>query len=256
VNRIESLFKNKKQQVLSVYFTAGYPTLDSTLTVAHSLQKAGADLIEIGIPFSDPIADGPVIQQSNKVALENGMNVPLLLDQLKQIRTQCSIPIVLMGYLNPIMQYGISKFIRDAAAAGADGLIIPDLPVYEYEQLYQHEVEANGLCISFLVSPTTSVERLTKIDQVTRGFIYAVSSSSTTGAKESFTPEQESYFSRLQASSLKNPFLIGFGISNKNTFQTASKYAAGAIIGSAFIRLLGSSENLESDITQFVNSIK
>jgi len=184
------------------------------------------------------------------------MNVALLLQQVIAIRKQCSMPIVLMGYLNPIMQYGVSKFICDAAQAGADGLIIPDLPVYEYEQFYQREVEASGLCISFLVSPTTSAERMAKIDEVTRGFIYAVSSSSTTGAKENFTTEQEAYFTKLRQSSLKNPFLIGFGISNRSTFQTASQYAAGAIIGSAFIKLLGSSSNLQSDILEFVNNIK
>lgn len=255
-NRITELFSSKSKNILSVFYTAGFPNLNDTISIAQCLEKAGADIIEIGIPFSDPVADGPTIQESNKIALDQGMKVSLLLTQVQEIRKIVKIPIVLMGYLNPVMQYGMEKFCKDASAAGVDGLILPDMPMEEYIQEYKELFESHGLSNTFLISPTTSEKRIRLIDSVTNGFIYAVSASSTTGAKGEFTQGQISYFEKLKAMKLNNPFLIGFGISNSTTFSTASSYGAGAIVGSAFINLLKSSSQLETDIIQFVKSLK
>jgi tryptophan synthase alpha chain len=255
-NRITELFERKNKNILSVFYTAGFPKLHDTISVAALLEKSGADIIEIGIPFSDPIADGPTIQQSNKIALSNGMNIKLLLDQVKTIRQKVTIPIILMGYLNPVMQYGVEQFVRDAAKAGVDGLILPDLPLDVYEVQYQKIFKGENIFISFLISPTTSEERIKRIDKVSSGFIYAVSSSSTTGAKRDFSQEQISYFEKLKTMKTKNPYLVGFGISNHSTFAKASTYCSGAIVGSAFINLLESSSDLESDISTFIQSIK
>lgn len=256
-NRITKLFARKKKNLLSVYFTAGFPKLDSTVAIAQHLQKGGADLIEIGIPFSDPVADGPTIQDSNKIALDNGMTVKLLIRQVKEIRNQkVDIPIILMGYLNPVLQYGMNRFVEDAAAAGVDGLILPEMPMYEYVENYKSLFEAKGLCNTFLVSPTTSEERIRQIDAMTNGFVYAVSASSTTGVKNGFSDEQLHYFSRLRKMNLANPFLIGFGISNRETFSIASEYGAGAIVGSAFINLLKKSSDIENDVRHFVQELK
>lgn len=256
MNRIARLFNEKKKDILSVFFTAGFPALDSTKLIAKTLEDAGVDMIEIGIPFSDPIADGPTIQHSNKVALDNGMSVKLLLEQVKEIRKEVSIPIILMGYLNPILQYGVEKFCKKASASGVDGLILPDMPMDEYLSGYKEHMESVSILNSFLISPTTSEERIRQIDHVSEGFIYAVSSSSTTGVKLDFTSEQESYFKRLQSLNLKNPFLIGFGVSSRQTFSRACQYSSGAIIGSAFINLLQSSTDLKADIPTFIKSIK
>ena len=256
MNRINKLFKEKKGNILSVFFTAGFPELNSTRLIAKALAEAGVDMIEIGIPFSDPIADGPTIQKSNKVALDNGMSVKLLLEQVKEVRKEISIPIILMGYLNPVLQYGFEKFCKEASANGVDGLILPDMPMDEYLSEYKVYMESVNLLNSFLISPTTSRERIKKIDDETNGFIYAVSSSSTTGAKNDFTIEQETYFKNLQTLRLNNPFLIGFGVSSHQTFSKASQYGSGAIIGSAFINLLQRSADLKSDIPQFINSIR
>lgn len=255
MNRINKLFEEKRENILSVFFTAGFPTLTSMPLVAKALEDAGVDLIEIGIPFSDPIADGPTIQQSNKIALDNGMSVRVLLEQVKQIRKEISIPIILMGYLNPVLQYGFEKFCKEASANGVDGLILPDMPMDEYLTEYKDIMESVNLLNTFLISPTTSPERIRKIDKETNGFIYAVSSSSTTGAKNSFTPDQEAYFKNLQSFHLKNPFLIGFGISTHQTYTKACQYSSGAIIGSAFINLLKNSSE-PSDISKFIHSIR
>lgn len=255
-NRVVSLFEKKNKNILSVFYTAGFPTLNATKEIAESLQQGGVDMIELGIPFSDPVADGPTIQASNKVALDNGMTVPFLLEQLKEIRKTVSIPILLMGYINPVLQYGIERFVKDAAAAGADGFILPDLPLDEYLDSWHTLVEQQGLVTTFLISPTTSEERIRKVDAATKGFIYAVSSSSTTGTRSGFNEEQVAYFQRLQSLQLKNSFLIGFGVSNRETYQTVCEYATGAIIGSAFIKLLQSSKNLTNDIQTFISQLK
>ena len=256
MNRIEELFNRKKKNILSVFFTAGFPELNSTKLIAETLEEAGVDMIEIGIPFSDPIADGPTIQESNKAALDNGMSVKMLLEQVKEIRKEVSFPVILMGYLNPVLQYGVEKFCKEAGAYGVDGLIVPDMPMDEYVTTYKETMESAGLLNTFLISPTTSEERIRKIDDASTGFIYAVSSSSTTGSKGNFSAEQEEYFRRLQSLNLKNPFLIGFGISSHETFSKACTYSSGAIIGSAFINLLKVSTDLTADIKAFVNNLR
>lgn len=256
MNRITALFETKKKNILSVFFTAGFPALDSTPVVARALQDAGVDMIEIGIPFSDPIADGPTIQQSNKVALENGMSVKLLLEQVKAVRQEVSLPIVLMGYLNPVLQYGIEKFCKEAAANGVDGLILPDMPMDEYLADYKPLMDSVNLLNTFLISPTTSEDRVYKIDEATTGFIYAVSSSSTTGAKSDFTLQQEAYFRGVHGRNLRNPVLIGFGISSHQTFSKACEFASGAIIGSAFINVLQKNSDLQTAIPEFIRSIR
>ncbi|RAV98053.1 tryptophan synthase subunit alpha [Pseudochryseolinea flava] len=255
-NRITELFSKKKDNLLNVYYTAGYPKLNDTIVIAKALEAGGADLIEIGIPFSDPVADGPTIQASNKVAIDNGMNVSLLLAQVRTIRKDVKIPIILMGYLNPVMQYGVEKFVKDASAAGVDGLILPDMPIHVYEEEFKELFHQHNLCNTFLISPTTSEERIRKIDHATHGFIYAVSSSSITGAKGEFTQGQLDYFKRLKDLKLNNPFMIGFGISNNASFKKAAAYSAGAIVGSAFITLLGEAKDLDSEIQAFVKSLK
>ena len=256
MNRISALMTSRKKGILSVFFTAGFPSLDKTVQIACALEKAGVDLIEIGVPFSDPVADGPVIQESNKVALENGITVSLVLEQLAEIRRRINIPIILMGYVNPILQYGFEKFCTDASKAGADGLILPDLPLDVYERKYKSAVSDAGLLNILLISPTTSDERIRKIDSASEGFIYAVAASSTTGVREGFSAEQVDYFNRLNSMQLRNPLLAGFGISNSETFQTACKYTAGAIVGSAFIKMIKGSTNIEVDVKSFVKNLK
>lgn len=255
MNRIEQLFKNKSERVLNVYFTAGYPKLDDTAAIMQQLEASGANLIEVGIPFSDPIADGPTIQESNGVALENGMTLKLLLQQLKDIREKVSIPIILMGYINPIVQYGIEQFCQDCETAGVDGLIFPDLPMFEYMEVQKPLFDKHGLLNIFLITPQTSESRIREIDENSSGFIYMVSSASTTGAKAQVSDDQEAYFGRIKAMNLKNPTLIGFGISNKETFEKASANANGAIIGSAFIKAISQEGDLNKNIDEFVNSV-
>jgi len=255
MNRIDQAFESERKDILNVYFTAGYPQLGDTVRIAKALESAGADMIEIGIPFSDPVADGPTIQESSSRALENGMNLKLLMEQLEGLREQVTIPVLLMGYINPILQYGFEAFCKDCEKVGVDGLILPDLPLYEYEELYQEVLERHGLYNIFLISPQTLNERIQKIDELSSGFVYMVSSSSITGAKGDISDEQIKYFNRINEMGLKNRRLIGFGISNQETFEQACQYAHGAIIGSAFIRLL--SENAsDENIKKFIQEIK
>jgi len=258
MKRIKELFEKKQQGVLNVYCTAGYPQLNSTLEVMKCLQANGTDLIELGMPYSDPLADGPVIQASSTQALQNGMTISKLFEQLKDLRSPSGdggihVPVVLMGYLNPLLQYGFEKFCAKAAEVGIDGLIIPDIPMYEYENEYGEIVSKYGLDFIFLITPETSEERIKKLDELSSGFLYAVSSSSITGSDKDFSPV-ETYLSRLKEMKLKNPILVGFGIKDKTTFQTACKYANGAIIGTAYIKAIENS-NIEEATKKFLEGV-
>lgn len=254
MSRIKKIFAAKNKNVLNVYCTAGYPHLESTLLIIKALQENGADIIEIGMPYSDPLADGPVIQSSGAKALENGMSIAVLFEQLAGFRKEVSIPVILMGYMNPVLQYGFEKFCVDAAAIGIDGLILPDLPEYEFETEYGAIIQKNGLDFIFLVTPETAEERIQKLDELTSGFLYAVSSSATTGTDKDFTAV-EKYLQRLQSIQLKNPILVGFGIKDKETFQSACKYANGAIIGSAYIEALKENNDINTITKKFLNNI-
>lgn len=256
MNRIDRLFKEKRDGILSVYFTAGYPQPDDTVKVIKALENKGVNLIEIGVPFSDPMADGPVIQASGAHALENGMSVKRLFGQLADIRGEVSIPLVLMGYLNPIIRFGFENYCAEAQKCGIDGLIIPDLPFTEYIKSYKPVAEKYGLHIIMLITPETSEERIRLIDKHTSGFIYMVSTASVTGAKNSFSDESLAYFRGVNAMRLKNPRLIGFGISNKETFDAACREASGAIIGSKFISLLGSEETIDKAVDKLIEAIR
>lgn len=254
MSRIKGLFARKSKDVLNVYFTAGYPSLESTLNIMHSLQHAGVDLIELGMPYSDPLADGPVIQESSLVALDNGMTIAKLFEQLKGFREKIHVPVVLMGYMNPVLQYGFEKFCADAAAAGIDGLILPDLPALEFEQSFGQVVKQHGLDFVFLVTPETSEERVRKLDALSTGFLYAVSSSSTTGKEKNFD-DVIAYLKRLQSYGLTNPALVGFGIKDKETFQTVAPFANGAIIGSAFIKALTDGGDPAETTASFIKAV-
>ena len=254
MSRIEALFGRKKERVLNVYCTAGYPELNSTMDVILTLEKSGADLIELGMPYSDPLADGPVIQASSSKALQNGMSIEVLFDQLKTLRTKTQIPLILMGYMNPVIQYGFQKFCEDAAAVGVDGLILPDLPEYEYETMYGDIIKKAGLDFIFLVTPETSETRIKKLDSLSTGFLYAVSSSATTGNEKDFD-QVTVYLQRLKDMQLKNPVLVGFGIKDKNTFDTACRYANGAIIGSAYIKALEQPGDIQSLTKKFLEQV-
>jgi tryptophan synthase alpha chain len=268
MNRINSLFQTRPGQILSVFFTAGYPTLHSTVDIIKALAKAGADMIEIGMPFSDPMADGPVIQKSSDIALKQGMNMNLLFSQLKNIRKETDIPLLLMGYLNPVMHYGIEKFCAECEKTGIDGVILPDLPLEVFVEdsgkvlgsqaqgslkdlFAKHKLHA-----VFLISPQTNTKRIHEIDLISNGFLYMVSSSSTTGVKSGFDPVQQAYFERIRDMKLRNPRLIGFGISDHVSFSNACNYAKGAIIGSAFVNMLGTAQNLDEAIMKFVEEIR
>ena len=254
MNRINHKLQEDKK-LLSIYFTAGYPNINDTVTIIQNLEKSGVDMIEIGLPFSDPLADGPTIQDSSTQALKNGMTSELLFKQIKDIRKTVSIPLIIMGYFNPILQYGVEVFCKKCQDVGVDGLIIPDLPVDVYHEDYKSTFDKYGLINVFLITPQTSEERIRYIDSVSDGFIYMVSSASTTGAKSGFGDEQEDYFTRISNMNLKNPKIVGFGISNNDNFIQATKHAKGAIIGSAFIKHVTENgiENLENFIAPILS---
>ncbi|MBS1627598.1 MAG: tryptophan synthase subunit alpha [Bacteroidetes bacterium] len=258
MSRLEQLFNKKQNNILNIYCTAGFPTLNSTLNIMNLLAENGADIIEIGIPYSDPLADGETIQASSSKALNNGMTIHKLFEQLKNFRPQNSflkdIGIVLMGYMNPVLQYGFEKFCADAANVGVDGLILPDLPEHEFETEYGAIIKKHKLNFIFLVTPETSEQRVRKLDNLSSGFLYAVSSSATTGKEKDFNTV-EIYLQKLQSYNLKNPILVGFGIKDKQTFTTACKHANGAIIGTAYIKAIENSNNIEETTKNFLQSI-
>ena len=252
MNRIKTKLKENKK-LLSIYFTAGYPNKNDTVSIIKNLEKNGVDMIEIGLPFSDPLADGPTIQASSTQALKNGMTTEVLFNQLKDIRKTVSIPLIIMGYFNPMLQYGVEAFCKKCQEIGIDGLIIPDLPVDVYNNEYKTTFEKYGLINVFLITPQTSVERINFIDSISNGFIYMVSSASVTGSQSGFGDEQTNYFERIDKMKLKNPQIIGFGISDNKTFTQATQYAKGAIIGSAFVKHV--SNKGVNNISDFVKSI-
>lgn len=260
MSSIKNLFQHKNKNVLNVYCTAGYPQLNSTLEVMKALENNGANIIEIGMPYSDPLADGPAIQHSNGVALKNGMTIEKLFEQLKDFRNTpdvknaIKIPVILMGYMNPILQYGFEKFCKQAAELPIDGLILPDLPEYEYQTVYGDIIKRYGLDFIFLITPETSEERIRRLDALSTGFLYAVSSSSITGSDKDFT-QVEKYLQRLQSMNLHNPILVGFGIKDRQTFQSACRCANGAIIGTAYIKAIEHSTNIENDTKLFLESV-
>lgn len=253
MNRIQaSLAQNKK--LLSIYFTAGFPAIDDTVSILEQLQEAGVDMIELGLPFSDPLADGPTIQESSTKALHNGMTTDKLFDQLQGIRKTIDVPLIVMGYFNPMMQFGVERFCKRCQEVGIDGLIIPDLPVDVYHEKYQKLFQQYGLLNMFLITPQTPDDRIDYIDKVSEGFIYMVSSAATTGAQGSFGNEQEQYFKRIGAMNLKSKLLVGFGISNRETYDAAVAHSQGAIIGSAFIKHL--EKNGSNSVKKFIKQIR
>jgi len=254
MNRIKALFQEKKD-ILSIYYTAGYPSLGDTVAIAEALEASGADLLEIGFPYSDPVADGPTIQASSKIALDNGMDLKLLFEQLAELRSKVTIPVLLMGYVNPMLQFGVENFCKACVAAGVDGCIVPDLPMAEYEELYAAVFAKHGLSNIFLVTPQTAPDRIQKIDGMSNGFIYLLSSSATTGQNLQVGDATEAYFSRIADLKLKNPTMIGFGISSKETFDKACQYANGAIIGSAFVKALEAGD-IPGSVRRFMKTFK
>jgi tryptophan synthase alpha chain len=254
MSRINELFKRKTSRVFSVYCTAGFPRLDSTLEVMRALQDNGADMIELGMPYSDPLADGPVIQASSSKALENGMSLSVLFGQLGALRPAVRVPVLLMGYMNPILQYGFEKFCEAAAMVGVDGLILPDLPIYEFETEYGPVIKKYGLDFVFLVTPETSPERIRKVDALSTGFLYAVSSSSTTGGSKDIGA-QDAYFLRLEQMRLRNPVLVGFGIRDKASFEAACRHTNGAVVGTAYVRALEGEGDIAAATTTFISTI-
>ena len=254
MNRLTELFQRKEDHVLNVYCTAGYPQLQSTMEVMKALQDSGVDLIELGMPYSDPLADGPVIQHSSSIALANGMTIEKLFAQLQGFRKEVYVPVILMGYMNPILQYGFENFCKHAAALPIDGLILPDLPEHEFETEYGPVMQRYGLDFIFLVTPETSEERIKKLDQLSTGFLYAVSSSSTTGSNKNMT-DVSAYLKRLKGYGLKNPVLVGFGIKDKQTFEAACEHANGAIIGSAYIQALENTTGIAGVTATFIKNI-
>lgn len=256
MNIVKDLIKKQiPSNKLSIYYTAGYPKLNSTLEIAELLEVSGVDFLEIGIPYSDPVADGPIIQESSSKALQNGMSIRVLFEQLTLLRNKINIPVFLMGYFNPILQYGVERFCEKCEEVGINGVIIPDLPLYEYKELYQEVFQKYNISNVFIVTPQTSEERIREIDSLSNAFIYLVSSSATTGKNLKISNESNTYFQRLRAMNLKTPIVIGFGISNHEAFTHACQYADAAIIGSAFVRLL-KEENYKEIIPEFIKNIK
>lgn len=256
MNRITSLFQKKQSDLLSIYFCAGHPTADSTAEIIRSLQNKGIDMVEIGIPFSDPMADGPVIQEAATCALRNGMSLRKLFAQLKDIRKEVRIPLILMGYLNPVIQYGFESFCQSCNECGIDGVILPDLPFNDYIKSYKPIADRYDVKVIMLITPETSDERIRLIDEHTDGFIYMVSSAAITGAQKEFNAAKQAYFNRVNDMNLKNPRMIGFGISNKQTLESARQNAAGAIIGSKFVDLLNTSETPEQAVDRLLEALK
>ncbi len=254
-NRIDLLFRNKSRNILSLFFTAGYPELNSTTRILSALQAHGVDMAEIGIPFSDPMADGPVIQASSTAALRNRMSLKLLFAQLEQVRSEVTMPLLLMGYLNPILQFGFEPFCSECHRVGIDGVIIPDLPFHDYLQHYKEVARRHNLKVIMLITPETSEERIRTIDAHTEGFIYMVSTASTTGAKEQFGAENTQYFERIASMGLRNQCLVGFGISNRATLEAAQRHAAGAIVGSKFVSLLGESQSVDVAVKKLLDAL-
>ena len=252
---MKNTFKNKKN-ILNIYLTAGYPKLEDTVEIAIELAKNNVDIIEIGMPFSDPLADGPTIQKSSKIAIKNGITITKIFEQIEEIRKTTNIPILLMGYYNQVLQYGANAFFKKAKEVGVNGFIIPDLPLDIYQKEHQKLLKTLAMDMIFLITPQTSDTRIKKIDKLSIGFIYVVSSYSVTGSKNDISAQQIEYFKRIKNLNLNNPTLVGFGIHNKKTFQTACNYTNGAIIGSAFIKSLKNSDNLKQSIREFVNGIK
>lgn len=255
MNRIKNKLQNSSsKKLLSIYFTAGYPQPEDTVEILKELQKSGVDMVEIGLPFSDPLADGPVIQRSSEAALKNGMTTNKLFAQLENIRESIEIPLLIMGYFNPILQYGVEKFCRKCSEIGIDGLIVPDLPLEEYELQYKKIFQQYDLLPVFLITPQTSEARIKEIDNASDGFIYMVSTAAVTGGTKGFGDEQKEYFTRVSKMGLKNPLIVGFGIKDEKTFEQATEETNGAIIGSAFIKQLSNSGT--SGIGDFITSIR
>ncbi len=256
MNRIDRLFASGKKDILSIYFTAGYPKLNDTLEIIKTLDAKGVDLLEIGIPFSDPMADGPVIQHSSTAALRNGMSQKLLFEQLKNIRKETDMPLIFMGYVNLALQYGFDKFCKDAKAIGIDGLIIPDIPLDIYKEEFEPVVKKYDLRFILLVTPETSDERVREIDATSTGFVYMVSSASTTGAQKNFDEKKQNYFKHIEELKLKNPTLVGFGVSNKETFDAAAAHSRGCIIGSAFVKSLSEHATIAEAAEALISKVR
>jgi tryptophan synthase alpha chain len=254
-NRLKQLFSSDKKDLLSIFFTAGYPELDTTLAIAEELENAGADFLEIGFPYSDPVADGPVNQHSSEVALQNGMTLNVLFEELADLRKQITIPILLMGYLNPVLQYGVERFCKKASEVGVDGIIVPDLPMYEYERLYSKYFIENNISNIFMVTPQTSEDRIRKIDGLSNSFIYLLSASIITGQAVQQSDVIENYYRRIKTMNLEHPSIFGFGIKDNRTFTKACEYGRGAIVGTSFVKLLGEDDYMEK-IAGFVKGIR
>jgi len=256
MNRIDLLFEKKDNGILSIFMTAGYPNLDDTVSIIEALDEAGVDMIEIGIPFSDPIADGPVIQHSSMAALANGMSIDLLMEQLKEIRTKTTLPLILMGYINPVMQFGIEKFCRMAANVGIDGFIIPDLPLIVFEREWKPIIAKHGLHMIFLITPNTSPERIKAIDEASGGFIYMVTAPGTTGGGLKNDADQQQYFERVNSMNLQHPLIAGFGVKNKEDLEVLGHYTSGAIVGSHFVNALSQDGDLKNNVNKCISELR